>query len=83
MWELPYFKIKFIHLRNFETQKASECQRYYNKRPEEFCPCPLLHAEHIAHLPYIKQVRSYYKIIRKFVCRVALWIDSEGSDLEF
>lgn len=35
----------------FVENVARECQRYYNKRPEVFCPSPLLHNESITDMP--------------------------------
>ena len=35
----------------FIEQLSKECQRYYNKRPEEFCPSPFLHDENLIDIP--------------------------------
>ena len=61
----------------FIENVAKKCQIYYSKRPEEFCPPPILRNEHLKSLPYMKIVHAHYSIIRQFVCRISLRIDPE------
>ncbi|CBY21604.1 unnamed protein product [Oikopleura dioica] len=61
----------------FIENMSKECQRYYNKRPEEFCPSPFLHDENLVDIPYVKMLRKYNSVVRRFVCQVALLVDPE------